>query len=251
MHRRQVRLFLVDEHAIVRQGLKALLSSTPEFNIVGESGDGVSAIKAISFHQPDILITDLHLPRMSGKNLIAELRTRRLKCQPLVLTSDRTDNAVYQAFRAGATGYVLKSCNHQELVLAIRNLSIGHTYLTPAVSSSLVQKFISDPAFPTASHRHPLTRREDQVLQLVAEGLTNRQCASHLNISIKTVEKHRHNLMHKLKLRNIRDLLEYWRTSQDNRNTDPPDQLLDRDNDFPETDNDITVAPSLAGRTAF
>lgn len=211
MDKSPLRMILVDGQAIMREGLNALLSPIPEFNIVGEAQDGWQAIRMAQTHSPDLVITDLLLPKMNGIDAITEIVSRKIKTSILVLTADDSEACVREAFSAGAVGYILKSCTLMELAQAIRSVSNGNSYLSPAISSKVINGYVktTQAQRPTAKWCG-LTKRERQILQLIGEGSRNRDVAAQLHISIKTVEKHRSNLRSKLNIHTTHGLIRYW-----------------------------------------
>lgn len=206
-----LRLLLIDAHAIVSDGLVALFSAEPDIEVVGAAHDGWSAIEKARRLTPDVILMDILLPGMNGIDTIVEIASRKIQTKILVLTADDSESCVRESLRAGASGYILKSCTLPELVLAIRNVNIGNTYLSPAISSSIVNGYVNTSSTCSPSSQWlSLTRRERQVLQLVAERFHNKEIAGKLHICIKTVEKHRSNLRNKLDIHNTYDLIKYW-----------------------------------------
>jgi len=206
-----ISVLLVDEHAILREGLRALLSSSPDLLVVGEAGDGPSAIRACQSYSPAVVVMDLFLPRMNGIDAAREILQRQPGTGLLVLTSDISSHCVCEAIRAGVSGYLDKDCGVAEIIQAIRSIAKGDVYLSPASSAKLIKGFRGNSTSAEAgSAWNNLTKRERQVLQLIGEGCPNRETAKHLNISVKTVEKHRANLMQKLGIRSTHALIAYW-----------------------------------------
>jgi DNA-binding NarL/FixJ family response regulator len=195
------RIVIAEDHTILREGLRALLASDPEFDVVGDAEDGLEAIKSVKSLNPDVVIMDLSMPKMNGVGAIKEIKRVAPDTKVVVLTVHRNEEYILASFQAGADGYVLKHAGHEELVSAIRTVLKGQPYLSPAVSAVVLeaylegQKGLSCPSLPRA-----LTARETEVLKLIAEGYRNKQIADLLDISVKTVERHRANLMKKLDL---------------------------------------------------
>lgn len=198
------RIVIAEDHTILREGLRALLSSNPDFEIVGEVEDGLSAIQCVQKLIPDVVLMDLSMPRMHGMEAIREIKRRIPRTKVLVLTVHRAEEYIVAAFEAGAHGYVLKDASHAELVTAIRTVISGKPYLSPSVSEKVIAGYLE-----VKKNRKPdsswgsLTQREREVLKLIAEGYKNKDIADLLCISAKTVEKHRANLMQKLDLHNV------------------------------------------------
>ncbi len=192
-----IRVFVTDDHAIVRGGLRALIGGKPDMVLVGEATDGAEAIEAVRALQPDIILMDLLMPNVDGITAIQTIREENPAARILVLTSFAEEHQVISALRLGALGYILKETSPEELVEAIRSVAHGEPALCPAVARKLVlgqQK--------TRSEREKLTKRETQVLKLVARGLTNQVIAMELSIGAVTVRFHISNILTKLQLEN-------------------------------------------------
>jgi DNA-binding NarL/FixJ family response regulator len=201
------RIVIAEDHTILREGLRALLSSDPEFDVVGEADDGLDAIECVENLTPDLVLMDLSLPRMNGMDAIMEIKKRCPETKVLALTVHRTEEYILATLRAGADGYVLKDATHTELVMGIKSVLKGKPYLSPGVSDKVIEGYLegrktlrSDTPWDT------LTQREREVLKLIGEGYKNKDIADYLYISVKTVEKHRANLMKKLDLHNTSTL---------------------------------------------
>lgn len=201
------RVLLVDDHALFRQGLRALLSGQTEFVIVGEAGDGKSAYERALVDQPDVVITGIVLPGVDGVQAASNIMRRLPSVKVVFLTSSKSDDHPRQSLRVGVDGCVLKDASYDELIMALRSVVAGKRYLSPDVSGYLVNEYLNpgSSARP-ASPLNVLTNRERSILQLIAEGRSNRTAAEFLSVSTKTVEKHRANLMRKLGLRNSGEL---------------------------------------------
>lgn len=198
------RIMIVEDHTLLRAGLKALLLQEPDLKIVGEADNGRDAVRAMSALAPDLVLMDLSMPGLGGIEAITEIRRRSIETRIIVLTIHKTDEYIHAALHAGANGYVLKDATHDELRGAIRTVLSGKTYLSPDVSSRMITTYLR--AADTRAVVRPwdtLTHREREVLKLVAEGRSNRHIAEYLSLSVKTVEKHRSNLMRKLDLHNV------------------------------------------------
>jgi DNA-binding NarL/FixJ family response regulator len=198
------RILIVEDHTLMRVGLRSLLSQDPDLEIVGEAGNGRDAVRSIGQLAPNLVLMDLTMPGSNGIETIEEIRRRYPDIKILVLTLHRADEYVQESFKAGANGYILKDATHEELCLAIRSVLNGKTYVSPDVSGSLISNYRGggkSPGFTSAWDS--VTHRERQVLKLVAEGHPNKYIADYLSLSVKTVEKHRSNLMRKLNLRNV------------------------------------------------
>ena len=206
----RLRIVLVDDHTILREGLRALLSAVPNFEIVAEAEDGREAVRCVEKLGPDLLLMDLSMPRMSGMDAISEIKKRFPATKIIVLTVHKTEEYLMATLQAGVDGYVLKDATHDELVMAIHNVMAGKPYLSPGVSGKLIEGYLEGKeGSPSVSSWQKLSQREREVLKLIAEGYKNKEIAEDLCISLKTVEKHRANLMKKLDLHNAATLTVY------------------------------------------
>lgn len=202
-------VFLVDDHPVVRQGCKAILSERNDITVVGEAPTGLEALEQISLLKPTIVIMDLNLPDLSGIEIV-----RRLKAQPrglhIVILSVHVDDVyVHRALEAGASAYVVKEGAVQELGDAIDAVTAGHMYLSPVISRTVIRTYLQRPARSPSSEGETLTIREQEVLQLVAAGLSSKEIAQRFRTSPRTVETHRRNIMQKLNLHNVSELVRY------------------------------------------
>jgi DNA-binding NarL/FixJ family response regulator len=199
----RIRIVLVEDHAILRDGLKALIKIEPDFAVVGEFGAVDQCLACIGELQPDLVVTDLELPRRSGIELLAYLKQIVPKARKLVLTAHDSEEYVRAAFNAGADGYVLKDTARAELMLAIRTVSAGQQFLCEAVANKVLCGYLrGDAPRRSAAGAPHITVREREVLTRIALGQSNKFIARSLELSVKTVEKHRSNLMRKLDLHN-------------------------------------------------
>jgi DNA-binding NarL/FixJ family response regulator len=197
------RIVLVEDHTLLRAGLRALLCHDPDLEVVGEAANGRDAVRAISDLSPDLVIMDLTMPGMNGVEAIAQIKRRYPQVRILVLTLHRADEYIHESLKAGADGYILKDASHDELRVAIRSVLNGKTYLSPDISNKVVSVYLGGgKSTGSSSAWESVTHRERQVLKLVAEGRANKFIAEYLCLSVKTVEKHRSNLMRKLDLHN-------------------------------------------------
>jgi two-component system response regulator NreC len=205
-----VRIVLADDHTILREGLRALLSADPDFEIIGEAGDGREAVRCVEKLGPDLLLMDLSMPRMSGMEAISEIKRRYPETKIIALTVHKTEEYLLSTLQAGVDGYVLKDATHEELVMAIHNVMAGKRYLSPGISQKVIEGYLDGKEDSlAASSWQKLSQREREVLKLIAEGYKNKEIAEDLCISLKTVEKHRANLMKKLDLHNAAVLTVY------------------------------------------
>lgn len=204
------RIVIVDDHTLLRAGLRALLAQEPGIEIVGEAGDGHEAIRVVGQLEPDLVLMDLTMPNMNGIEAIAEIKRRYPNVRVLVMTLHTMEDFIHASLNAGADGYILKDATHEELRVAIRSVLQGKTYLSMDVSAKVVSGYLGGgKSSPGVSVFDTLTHRERETLKLVAEGKSNREIAEFLSLSVKTVEKHRSNLMAKLDLHNAAGLTAY------------------------------------------
>jgi two-component system response regulator NreC len=205
-----VRVLVADDHAVVREGIRTVLAGTPDFEVVGEAGDGAEALTLALELEPDVLVLDLTMPEKSGLEVTAEIRSEREDVRVLILSMHDHPEYVLEAVRAGATGYVLKDAQPDELRAAVRAVHEGREYFHPAAARQLSTALREE---STRARRRSaadqLTPREREVLVRIARGLTNKEIAAELGISPRTVETHRDSLARKLKMRSVADLTRF------------------------------------------
>lgn len=198
-----IRLVLVEDHAILREGLRALIEMEADFHVVGEFPSVDESLDGIRDLQPDLVITDLAMPGRSGIELLGEIRNLSPRTRKLVLTAHENEEHIRAALNAGADGYVLKDANGAELNLAIRTVCVGQQFLCKAIASKILMGYLSGDQRPSSPPvTQAITCREREVLTRIALGNSNKLIARELGVSPKTVEKHRSNLMRKLQLHN-------------------------------------------------
>ncbi len=209
MNKKQ-RIMIVENHALLRTGLRLLLSQDTGLEVVGETDNGRDAIHLAGRLMPNLVVMDLNMPGMNGIEAIRSIKSRFPDTRVLVLTIHKTDEYIHESLKAGADGYILKDSTHHELSVAIHSILKGKIYLSPDISEKVVCAYRS-PKNPSgiSSSWDSLTSREREVLKLVAEGHPNKYIADYLCLSVKTVEKHRSNLMKKLDLHNASSLTAY------------------------------------------
>jgi DNA-binding NarL/FixJ family response regulator len=201
------RIVIAEDHTILREGLRALLSSNPGFEVVGEAGDGREAIRCVEKFKPNLILTDLSMPKMNGMEAIREIRRVSPETKILVLTVHRAEEYILATFRAGADGYLLKDSTHAELLMAVKKVLSGKHYISPEISERVIEGYLEGKkTLKPRTSWETLTQREREILKLIAEGYKNKEIAEDLCISVKTVEKHRANLMEKLDLHSIQAL---------------------------------------------
>ncbi len=204
-----VRVVLVDDHDVIRTGLKTFLETQDDISVVGEASNGIDAIAVSMAMQPDVVVMDISMPEIDGMEATRRLKEQCPKCHVLALTVHKDKQYLFEMLRAGATGYITKQAAADELVAAIRAVSIGNVYLQPTLARFLLDDYqrlesqnLKDDnnRSSNASGLEILSKRERQVLELVAEGLTSPQIGKKLEISAKTVSRHRERIMNKLNL---------------------------------------------------
>jgi DNA-binding NarL/FixJ family response regulator len=204
------RILIVDDHTLLRAALRALLTEDPGIEVVGEADNGRDAIRAVGQLAPHLVLMDLAMPEMNGMEAITEIKRRYPDVRVLVLTLHKAEDYIHASLKAGADGYILKDATQEEFRVAVRSVLQGKTYLSMDVSANVVSGYLGGGnASGATSVYDSLTHREREVLKLVAEGKSNKYIAEFLNLSVKTVEKHRSNLMSKLDLHNASGLTAY------------------------------------------
>ncbi len=205
-----IGVVIADDHAVVREGVKLILSREPDIEILGEAGNGLEALEAIKETRPHVVIMDISMPEMGGIEATQRAKEAWPEVNILALTMHEDENYVFQLLKAGASGYVLKRAAAQDLVTAIRSAARGEAFLYPTVAKSVVADYLRRIAEGGDRSRYDgLTPREREILTLIAEGLSNQEMAERLYISIKTVQTHRAHIMEKLNLHNRTELVRY------------------------------------------
>ena len=193
------KVVIAEDYRILREGLKSLLESRDDIDVVGEAGDGMEAIRCVERMRPELLLLDLSMPKMSGISVIKDLKARYPETKILALTIHESEDYILETFHAGLDGYCLKEASHSELLMAIDTVLEGKTYLSPGISDKVLVGFLEErKTLKPISSWDTVTQREREVLKMVGEGYKNKDIADYLCISVKTVEKHRSNIMSKL-----------------------------------------------------
>lgn len=203
-----IRVIVADDHNLVREGIRALLEKADDIEVVGEAVDGHEAVELVQRLTPDVLVMDIAMPRLNGIKAVEQLRALAGPTRIVILTMYSDEILVRQALQHGAKGFLLKGSVSEELLLAIRAASRGAVYLSPAISATVFSEATStQPNAKPSGAGDQLTPRELELLQMISEGRTNNQMAEALGVSVKTVERHRTNLMAKLNARNLVELI--------------------------------------------
>lgn len=204
-----IRVLLVDDHTIMREGLKALLTRAEDIQVVAEAADGVEAVQRAAEFMPDVIVMDLTMPRMGGIEAIRRIAVDNPGCRALTLSMVMDRSCVVESLKAGAKGYLIKDCAGEELIGAIRTLAEGGSYLCFKVTELIISDYAQHAAETPSSSHSLLSAREREVLQLIADGNTTKEIAFTLGISAKTVEVQRSSIMKKLNLYSIAELTKY------------------------------------------
>ncbi len=201
------RVFIVEDHQLFREGLKSMLNNRGDIEIVGEAEDGLDAIRKIRQTQPEMVLLDLSIPKVSGISVLKEIKRDLPEIKFLVLTIHESDQYVLEAFDAGVDGYCIKDASRPELMVAIDSVLQGKSYISPGISDQVIDGYLNGrKTLKKESDWDTVTQREREVLKLLAEGYSNKEIAGFLHISVKTVEKHRSNLISKLDIHNVAQL---------------------------------------------
>lgn len=205
----KIRILLADDHTILRDGIRSLIEDESDMEVIGEAEDGIKAVKLAASLRPDVILMDLAMPLLNGLEATRQIRKNNPHAKILILTMHENEEYIRQVLAAGAMGYILKDAAARELLGAIRSVHKGEVVLSPAITRLIVTDYLRWGDLSTQDSSDGLTDRERQILQLIAEGYTNKQIADILSISIKTVQAHRLNLMKKLDLHDRGELIKY------------------------------------------
>lgn len=206
----KIRVLVVDDHTLIRQGIVGLLRSQPDIEVVGEAGDGREALRVAAETNPDVVLMDIAMPEMGGLDATRELKSRQPELRVLILTIHDREDYLFQALRAGASGYVLKGADVQDLLAAVRSAHRGEVYLYPTVTKALVSDYLRRAKSGEDRERYDgLSDREREILALIAQGMTSPEIAAALFLSPHTVQSHRDHIMAKLGLHSKAALIKY------------------------------------------
>jgi DNA-binding NarL/FixJ family response regulator len=204
------KVVIAEDHKLFREGLKSMLSARNDLRVVDEAQDGLEAIRCVKRNKPDLLLLDLSMPRLSGISVMRDIKSQFPEVKILALTIHESDQYVLEAFEAGADGYCIKDAGRDELMVAINSVLEGKTYISPGIADNVMEGYLEEnKRLKTKTTWDTVTQREREVLKLLAEGYLNKEIAEFLHISVKTVEKHRANIMNKLDLHNASALTAY------------------------------------------
>ena len=204
-----VRILLADDHGIIRQGLRSLLEKQPDLEIVAEAKNGREALALVGQEEPDVVIMDITMPNLNGITATHKIVSESSKTRVIALSIHSDKRFVTGMLRAGASGYILKECLSDELVQAIRTVAAGGTYLSPRITGVVVDEYVKRFSSGVGSRLPMLTNRQQQILQLLAEGKSTKQMALELYVSTKTIEANRRQIMEKLNMHSVAELTKY------------------------------------------
>lgn len=211
---KKARVVVVDDHAVLRQGMKHLIDAEPDMEVIGEAADGDQLLPLVARLKPDVVVMDLSMPGIGGAEAARRLKERELGCRILVLTVHEDRNYLREVLEAGALGYMLKRAPAEELIQAIRAIANGAIFIDSRVATKLVNAMVQDPSVVAGSAASGLAQREFEVLRHIAEGFSNKEIAARLGISVKTVETHKARGMEKLGISSRVDIV---RTARDHQ----------------------------------
>ena len=210
MEKKKIRILLADDHNIMRRGLRLLLERQPEFEVVGEAADGRQAVEGVEATKPDVTVLDIAMPNMSGIEAAQRIKALLPQAAIIILSMHSDEGYVLRALKVGAKGYLLKDSAENDLIEAIKAVSEGKAFFSPEISKILVEDYVRDMRKRGAEDSYELlTSREREILQLLAEGKSNKDIATALSLSLYTVETHRRNLQDKLNLHSVAELILY------------------------------------------
>jgi len=215
----KITVVLADDHSLVRDGIKSLLEDAPNIVVLGEAANGEEALLKVAEIKPDILIVDIRMPKLNGIDTVAKLTQTNTSTKALVLSMHDSEDYILKSVEAGAFGYILKDTNKEEFIKAIHTIYKGGKYFSGDISPIFINRYLenlnvpssqptitSNPSSPTATSDIKLTKRQKEILELAIQGLSNKEIATHLGISIRTIEAHRFSMMKKLEVKNLMEL---------------------------------------------
>lgn len=205
----KLRVFLADDHGVVRHGLKLLINAQEDMEVIGEAGDGKSALQSVMQVTPQLLVMDISMPELNGYHATQHLKKQLPDTKILALTRHKDNSYLKQMMRAGVDGYVLKQSNSEELLRAIRAIAVGRKYIDPAITDKVIGGYSGRLTHRSVDSLSLLTERESEVLRLIALGYSNKEIAARFDLSIKTIEVHKANAMKKLDLQSRVDIIRF------------------------------------------
>ena len=209
---KKIKILIADDHSVVREGLRALLGKVADFDVIAEAADGEEAVRLAGEKKPDVAIVDISMPNVNGIDATRGIHDVSPGTKVLIFTIHENEEYIYQMFASGANGYVLKDAGKNDIIAAVRTIVAGGRFFSPGVSRVIIDEFVrrsrADRGAP-APGKPPLTQRESEILKHIASGLTNAEIAHKLFLSIRTINTHRTNLMHKLDVHNTAGLVRY------------------------------------------
>ncbi len=206
----QIRILLADDHTIIRSGLRLLLEQQSDFKVVAEASDGREAVELVSKHHPGIAVLDIGMPQLNGIEATQQITSKEPQTHVVILSMHADESYVLRALKAGASGYILKNSAEADLIRAVRSVAEGKSFFSPAISKMLLEDYVRQLRDKHVEDSYDLlTPREREILQLLAEGRTNKEVANLLNLSVYTVDAHRGNILQKLNLHSVPELILY------------------------------------------
>jgi two-component system response regulator NreC len=209
---KKIRILLADDHSVVRSGLRSIFKTNKDFNVIGEAANGVDALRLASRLKPDIVILDVSMPKMNGIEAARAIKEKLPETKILILTVQEKEEYVYEMIRAGASGYVLKDAEKSEIFKAVRAVASGDQFFSPHISELIIDYFVrrkKDADVKPASTKKNLTKREMEIMRLIAQGSSSREIAAKLFLSASTINTHRANLMQKLNIHDTAGLVRF------------------------------------------
>ena len=204
------RVMIVDDHPLVRGGLRSLLQQNGEFEVVAEGADGYEAIELATLHSPDVILLDVAMPRLNGTDAAQHIREKVPRAGIVMVSMHADESYILRALKSGARGYLLKASPEAEVIAAVRAVANGQAYFSPVITRILVEEYVTEMQRRGVEDSYDLlTLREKEILQLLVSGLNNREVADKLNVSVATVETHRNNIFQKLHVHNLPELILY------------------------------------------
>ncbi len=204
-----IKILLVDDHKLMREGIRSMLEQENDLTVIGEAGNGREAVDLAEELSPDIVVMDINMPDMNGTEATRQIRKQVAGCRIIALSMHSDKYIVMEMLKAGASGYLLKDCSGRDIISAIHSVHEGKSYLSPEITGVVIEDFVQASDRKPGSTPAQLTAKEREVLQLIAEGYTSKEISAHLHIAAKTVDAHRINIMNKLDIRNIAELTKF------------------------------------------